>query len=99
MEIFAHGSAKNSKVIGRTVDKIAMPQGTAIGCILRTVSGVQEVFMANEVPEVLDGDQVIVFMANDLPEVLDGDQVIVFMGNKRQISEVEKLFAPSVGFF
>ena len=28
-----------------------------------------------------------------------GDQVIVFMGNKRQISEVEKLFAPSVGFF
>ena len=82
MEIVAHGSAKNSKVIGRTVDKIAMPQGTAIGCILRTVSGVQEVFMANEVPEVLDGDQ-----------------VIVFMGNKRQISEVEKLFAPSVGFF
>ena len=59
-----------------------MPQGTAIGCILRTVAGVQEVFMANEVPEVLDGDQ-----------------VIVFMGNKRQISEVEKLFAPSVGFF
>ena len=82
MEIVAHGSAKNSKVIGWTVDKIAMPQGTAIGCILRTVSGVQEVFMANEVPEVLDGDQ-----------------VIVFMGNKRQISEVEKLFAPSVGFF
>ena len=82
MEIVAHGSAKNSKVIGRTVDKIAKPQGTAIGCILRTVSGVQEVFMANE-----------------MPEVLDGDQVIVFMGNKRQISEVEKLFAPSVGFF
>ena len=49
---------------------------------MRALSGVQEVFMGNE-----------------MPEVLDGDQVIVFMGNKRQISEVEKLFAPSVGFF
>lgn len=82
MEIVAHGTAKNSKVIGRRVDKISMPDGTSIGCILRVINGIQEVYMANE-----------------QPEVQDGDQVIVFMGNKRQISEVEKLFAPSVGFF
>lgn len=82
MEIVAHGNEKNSKIIGRHAAQISMPDGTSIGCVLRKVNGIFEVFMA-------DKDLVI----------QDGDQVIVFMGSKRQISDVEKLFAPSVGFF
>lgn len=82
MEIVAHGNEKNSKIIGRHAVQISMPDGTSIGCVLRKVNGIFEVFMA-------DKDLVI----------QDGDQVIVFMGSKRQISDVEKLFAPSVGFF
>lgn len=82
MEIVAHGNEKNSKIIGRAVAKINMPEGTTIGCVLRKVNGVFEAFMAEK----------------DLL-IEDGDQLIVFLASKRQISEVEKLFAPSVGFF
>lgn len=43
--------------------------------------------------------QLDVFMSSNDFVIQDGDQVIVFVADKRQIPEVERLFAPSVGFF
>lgn len=83
MEIVAHGTPKNSKVIGKSVKKVNLPNGAAIGCIVRDSDGAQEVFMAS---------------GKDLM-IEDGDHVIIFAGSRQQIPEIEKLFAPSVGFF
>ena len=68
MEIVAHGTPKNSKVIG---------------CIVRKEDDSQEVLMASE---------------KDL-SIEDDDHVIIFADSRQQVPEIEKLFAPSVGFF
>lgn len=83
MEMVAHGTPKNSKVIGKPVKKVGVPAGVSIGCIIRGASDDQEVLMAS------DGGLTIE----------DGDHVILYVGNRKQIPEIEKLFSPSVGFF
>ena len=35
IETIAHGDAKSSKVIGRSIEKIDMPKGAVIGAIVR----------------------------------------------------------------
>ena len=83
MELVAHGTPKNSKVIGKPITKVNFPRGVTIGCIVREADGNQEVLMASE---------------NDLT-IEDGDHVIIFADSRQQVPEIEKLFAPSVGFF
>lgn len=83
MEIVAHGTPKNSKVIGKPVTKLNLPHGVTIGCIVRKEDDSQEVLMASE---------------KDL-SIEDDDHVIIFADSRQQVPEIEKLFAPSVGFF
>ncbi len=82
LELVAHGTMKNSKVIGRKIKDIKLPEGATIGALIRKV---------DETPEV--------FMASDDLEIADGDHVIIFVGARNQIPIVEKVFAPTVGFF
>ncbi len=83
LEAIAHGDAKSSKVVGRRIEQLDLPQGATIGAIVRERgNGRSDVVMAHH-------DTVIE------PE----DHVIVFVANKKLIPKVEKLFQVGVGFF
>ncbi len=60
MEAIAHGDAMHSKVIGRTVDKIDLPEGTTIGAIVRN----DEVLIAHDDTVIEPDDHVILFLVN-----------------------------------
>jgi trk system potassium uptake protein TrkA len=83
LEAIAHGDPKSSKVVGRRIDQIDLPEGVTIGAVVRKhSSGRSEVLIAHH-------DTVIA----------SEDHVIVFVANKRLIPRVEKLFEVGVGFF
>jgi trk system potassium uptake protein TrkA len=83
LEIIAHGDSRSSKVVGRRIEQIDLPEGAIIGAMVRERgAGKFEVVIAHH-------DTVIE------PE----DHVIVFVANRRMISRLEKLFQVSVGFF
>lgn len=77
IEAIAHGDYTTSKVVGREVREIKLPQGAIIGAIVR------------------QGEPMI---AHKSTKIEEGDHVIVFVNDKKQSSEIEKLFQPTVFF-
>lgn len=71
IEIIAHGDKESSKVVGRAIKALKLPQGAVVGAIMRN----------NEV-----------LIAHKSTVIEEGDHVIVFVNDKKQASEVEKLF-------
>jgi trk system potassium uptake protein TrkA len=83
IELIAHGDAKSSKVVGKALEDIDLPEGANIGAIVReTAEGKSEVIIAH--------DNVV---------VQSGDHVIVFLLNKKHINDIEKLFQVGFSFF
>lgn len=60
MEAIAHGDAKNSKVVGRTISEIELPTGCTIGAIVRGT----EVLIAHDDVVVEQDDHVILFLVD-----------------------------------
>ena len=60
IEAIAHGDSRSSKVVGRTIDEIALPAGTTIGAVVRG----QEVLIAHDDVVVESGDHVILFVVD-----------------------------------
>ncbi len=60
IEAIAHGDRKTSKVIGRRIDEIDLPEGTTIGAIVRD----GEVLIAHDNIIVEPEDHVIMFLIN-----------------------------------
>ncbi|RRV09077.1 Trk system potassium transporter TrkA [Pseudomonas sp. v388] len=60
IEVVAHGDSKSSKVIGRPIKDIALPQGTTIGAIIRK----DEVLIAHDITMIESGDHVIMFLVD-----------------------------------
>ncbi|GAA4323734.1 Trk system potassium transporter TrkA [Pigmentiphaga soli] len=60
LEAVAHGDAKSSRVIGRQVGDLALPEGAFIGAVVRH----DEVLMAHHDTVIESGDHVIVFVAH-----------------------------------
>ncbi len=58
IEAIAHGDSKNSKVVGKTVEQIKLPQGTTIGAIIRG----EQVIMAHHDIVVENEDHLILFL-------------------------------------
>ncbi|WP_227367741.1 Trk system potassium transporter TrkA [Halomonas sp. M20] len=58
IEAIAHGDARSSKVIGRTIDEIDLPAGTTIGAVVRG----KEVLIAHDDVVIEAGDHVILFV-------------------------------------
>lgn len=77
IEAIAHGDEESSKVVGRCVRDIKLPQGAIIGAIVR-------------------GEQVLV--AHKSTQIISNDRVILFVNDKKQVSEIEKLFQLSAFF-
>lgn len=85
LEIVAHGSEKDSKVVGRRVEQIALPKGTAIGAIVRDHRHEDGRLLRREV-----------IMPHHDTVIQRDDHVIVFCTHKKMVRQVEKLF--QVGF-
>jgi trk system potassium uptake protein len=67
MEIVAHGSEKNSNIIGKELGDIDLPQGVSIGAIVRD----DQVIIAHNYVTIAANDHVIIFLANKkyIPEI------------------------------
>ncbi|MEX2130972.1 MAG: Trk system potassium transporter TrkA [Pseudohongiellaceae bacterium] len=67
MEAIAHGDSHSSKVVGRAIAEIELPEGTTIGAIVRN----EEVLIAHDNVVVEANDHVILFLVDKkrIPEV------------------------------
>ncbi len=67
IEAVAHGDSRSSKVVGRRIENIPLPQGTTIGCIVRG----DEVIMGHHDTVIEPEDHVILFLVDKrrIPEV------------------------------
>lgn len=83
IEIIAHGDAKSSKVVGKALEDIDLPEGANIGAIVR---------------ESKEGSSEVV-IAHDDVVVQSGDHLIIFLLQKRHIRDIEKLFQVGFSFF
>jgi trk system potassium uptake protein TrkA len=84
LEAVARGDRKSSKVVGRRIEELPLPQGAQIGAIVRTVHDA-EVYTKVIIPHhdtVIESD----------------DHIIVFVPRKRMVREVEKLFQVGATF-
>ena len=92
LEIVARGDRKSSRVVGRKVEDLRLPEDVHIGLIVR---GIPE----GKSAEDADGatTQVIIPRGNTVIE--SGDHVVFFLPNKRLVRNVENLFRVSATFF
>ncbi|MEX0619541.1 MAG: Trk system potassium transporter TrkA [Pseudohongiellaceae bacterium] len=58
LEAIAHGDAHSSRVVGRAIEDVDLPEGTTIGAIVRD----NEVLIAHDDTVVESGDHVILFL-------------------------------------
>lgn len=67
MEAIAHGDAGSSRVVGKAIEDIELPQGTTIGAIVRG----DEVLIAHDATVIQSEDHVILFLVDRkrIPEV------------------------------
>ncbi len=92
IEVIAHGDKKNSKVVGRAIEDIDLPEGATIGAIVRSSKeNPDEKSKNTETREVL--------IAHDDTVIESGDHVIVFLVDKRFTRDIERLFQVGFTFF
>ena len=67
IEAIAHGDAASSRVVGKAIENIKLPEGTTIGAIVRG----EEVLIAHHDTVIQAGDHVLLFVVNKkrIPEV------------------------------
>lgn len=64
IEVIAHGDEKSSRVVGRAIEDIDLPEGASIGAIVREKDDVSEVVIAHDDVVVETGDHVILFLVD-----------------------------------
>lgn len=64
IEVIAHGDTRSSKVVGKTIEDIDLPEGATIGAIVRENAKGSEVIIAHDDVVVETGDHVIVFLVD-----------------------------------
>jgi len=62
IEIIAHGDAKTSKVVGKSISQIKLPEGANIGAVVRGADKNKEVIIAYDELVIETGDHVILFV-------------------------------------
>jgi trk system potassium uptake protein len=85
LEIIAHGTPKDSKVVGRQIEEIPLPKGATIGAIVRDERRIDGKVLRR-----------MVIIPHHDTVIEPGDHVIVFCTHKNMVRKVEKLF--QVGF-
>ena len=87
IEVIAHGDNKSSKVVGRMIEDIDLPEGATIGAIVRETKNDDGKIKHN------------VLIAHDNSVIESGDHVIVFLVDKRYTPDIERLFQLGFTFF
>ncbi|USD21579.1 Trk system potassium transporter TrkA [Microbulbifer variabilis] len=64
IEVVAHGDERTSKVVGKKIEDIDLPEGASIGAIVRETENGSEVLMAHDDVIVQSDDHVIVFLVD-----------------------------------
>ncbi|WP_226703310.1 Trk system potassium transporter TrkA [Microbulbifer elongatus] len=64
IEVIAHGDKRTSKVVGRKIEDIDLPEGASIGAIVREREGESQVLIAHDNIIVETDDHVIVFLVD-----------------------------------
>ncbi|WP_257264565.1 Trk system potassium transporter TrkA [Endozoicomonas sp. ONNA2] len=60
IEAIAHGDEQSSKVVGKTIQEVELPQGATIGAIVRN----DQVLIAHDTTRIESDDHVILFLTN-----------------------------------
>ncbi len=89
IEVIAHGDRKTSRVVGRAIEDIDLPEGATIGAVVRQKK------KDNEAPQ----EEYDVLIAHDDIVIESGDHVIVFLVDKRYTRDIERLFQVGFTFF
>jgi len=64
IEVIAHGDKNSSKVVGKTIEEVDLPEGVSIGAILRETENGKEVLIAHDSTVIMNEDHVIVFLVD-----------------------------------
>ena len=88
LELVVHGEKNSSKVTGRRVDQLGLPQGVTVGAIVR-----------GESPKPGGADRREVLMAHRDTVIEAEDHVILFLISKDLVPKVERYFQVGLGFF
>ncbi|MFT7491006.1 MAG: trk system potassium uptake protein TrkA [Pseudohongiellaceae bacterium] len=64
IEVIAHGDENSSKVVGKTIEEVDLPEGVSIGAILRETKNGKEVLIAHDSTVIMNEDHVIVFLVD-----------------------------------
>ena len=110
IEVIAHGDEKTSKVVGKSIEDIDLPEGTTIGAIVRETEAQFQTDSILRSPELAFGmkretekDETKierqVLIAHDDLIIQSGDHVIVFVIDKRYTRDIERLFQVGFTFF
>lgn len=107
IEVIAHGDEKTSKVVGRAIEDIDLPEGATIGAIVREQKHDRDEELMRS-PELAMGLAIAnstisetreVIIASDDLVIESGDHVILFLIDKRYTRDVERLFQVGFTFF
>jgi len=60
LEAIIHGDQRSSRVVGKRIEDIKLPEGASIGCLVRA----DQVIMAHHDITIKSDDHVIMFVAN-----------------------------------
>jgi trk system potassium uptake protein TrkA len=96
LELIAHGDEKSSKVVGKPIEEIGLPEGVTIGAIVRRMPDAEKVTVDSG---ALIAEHNRVIIAHHDTVIEPEDHVIVFVVSKRLVPKVEKLFQVGLGFF
>lgn len=88
IEVIARGDNKTSKVVGKAIEDIDLPEGASIGAIVRETK--------NSKGEITDHE---VLIAHDDIVIQTDDHIILFLVDKRFTKDIERLFQVGFSFF
>lgn len=64
LEIIAHGDSKTSRIIGKRIEEVGLPNGVTIGAVVRGAGDQTQVLMAHHDTVIAPEDHLIVFVAS-----------------------------------
>lgn len=85
LELIVHGDTRTSKVVGKRIDELDLPENVTVGAIVR-----------NKNNDLSQGE---VLITHHDTVIESGDHLVIFVIGKGNISKVEKLFQVSAGVF
>ncbi len=96
LELVVHGDRRTSKVVGRSIGEIALPEGATIAALVRREGVAAD---TENCVKAKDDRSSKVLIAHHDTVIESADHVIVFVVSKRLVPQIEKLFQVGLGDF